>query len=124
MGLYDAVLIKENHIAAAGPIQKAVTTIRRLTGTGFQIEVEVENMTQLKDAIYAGVDRVLLDNMDIPAVREAVEIAAGRTVLEASGGIDLTNVRDYAQTGVDFISIGSITKHLHAVDFSMRFASA
>ena len=121
MGLYDAVLIKENHIAAAGSITKAVTAIRRLMGTGFKIEIEVENLAQLKDAIYAGVDMVLLDNMDAKMVAEAVAVAAGRVMLEASGGITLDNIRDYAQTGVDFISIGAITKHLHAVDLSMRF---
>ena len=121
MGLYDAVLIKENHIAAAGSITKAVTAIRRLMGMGFKIEIEVENLAQLKDAIYAGVDIVLLDNMDTKMVAEAVAVATGRVLLEASGGITLDNIRDYAQTGVDFISIGAITKHLHAVDLSMRF---
>jgi len=121
MGLYDAVLIKENHIAAAGSITKAVTAIRRLMGTGFKIEIEVENLAQLKDAIYAGVDIALLDNMDTKMVAEAVAVAAGRVLLEASGGIALENIRDYANTGVDFISIGAITKHVHAVDLSMRF---
>ena len=123
MGLYDAVLIKENHIADAGSITKAVTAIRRLMGTGFKIEIEVENLTQLKDAIYAGVDIVLLDNMNTKQVAEAVAVNAGRVRLEASGGITLENIRDYALTGVDFISIGAITKHLHAVDLSMRFTS-
>ena len=121
MGLYDAVLIKENHIAAAGSITKAVTAIRRLMGTGFKIEIEVENITQLKDAIYAGVDIVLLDNMDTKQIAEAVAVNAGRVRLEASGGITLENIRDYVLTGVDFISIGAITKHLRAVDLSMRF---
>ena len=121
MGLYDAVLIKENHIAAAGSITKAVTAIRRLMGTGFKIEIEVENLTQLKDAVYAGVDIALLDNMEPKMVAEAVAVAAGRILLEASGGITLENIRDYANTGVDFISIGAITKHVHAVDLSMRF---
>lgn len=121
MGLYDAVLIKENHIAAAGSITKAVTAIRSLMGTGFKIEIEVENITQLKDAIYAGVDIVLLDNMDTKQIAEAVAVNAGRVRLEASGGITLENIRDYVLTGVDFISIGAITKHLRAVDLSMRF---
>lgn len=124
MGLYDAVLIKENHIAAAGSITKAVTAIRRLMGTGFKIEIEVENLTQLKDAIYAGVDMALLDNMDSHMVAEAVAVAAGRVLLEASGGITLDNIRQYAETGVDFISIGALTKHLHAVDLSMRFTTS
>ena len=123
MGLYDAVLIKENHIVAAGSITKAVTAIRRLMGTGLKIQIEVEDIAQLKDAIYAGVDIVLLDNMDTQHVAEAVAVAAGRVQLEASGGITLENIRDYALTGVDFISIGAITKHLHAVDLSMRFTS-
>jgi nicotinate-nucleotide pyrophosphorylase (carboxylating) len=121
MGLYDAVLIKENHIAAAGSITKAVTAIRRLMGMGFKIEIEVENLTQLKDAVYAGVDIALLDNMEPTMITEAVAFAAGRVLLEASGGITLENIRDYANTGVDFISIGALTKHLHAVDLSMRF---
>ena len=123
MGLYDAVLIKENHIAAAGSIAHAVAAIRSLTRTGFKIEIEVENLAQLKDAINAGVDIALLDNMDTQMVAEAVGVAAGRVLLEASGGITLDNIYDYAKTGVDFISIGAITKHLHAVDLSMRFTS-
>ncbi len=123
MGLYDAVLIKENHIAAAGSITKAVTAMRRLMGTGFKIEIEVETLSQLKDAVYAGVDIALLDNMDTKMVTEAVAAAAGRVLLEASGGITLENIHDYALTGVDFISIGAITKHVHAVDLSMRFTS-
>lgn len=123
MGLYDAVLIKENHIAAAGSITKAVTAMRRLMGTGFKIEIEVENLSQLKDAVYAGVDIALLDNMDTKMVTEAVAAAAGRVLLEASGGITLENIHGYAMTGVDFISIGAITKHVHAVDLSMRFTS-
>jgi len=121
MGLYDAVLIKENHIAAAGSIANAVSTLRHLMGTEFKIEIEVENIDQLKDAIDAGVDIALLDNMDRNTVAEAVTVAAGRVLLEASGGITLENIRDYANTGVDFISIGAITKHLRAVDLSMRF---
>ena len=123
MGLYDAVLIKENHIAAAGSISKAVAAIRRLMGTGFKIEIEVENLHQLKDAIYAGVDTVLLDNMNAQMIAEAVSVAAGRVPLEASGGITLENIRDYANTGVDFISIGALTKHVRAVDLSMRFTA-
>ena len=123
MGLYDAVLIKENHIAAAGSITQAVAAIRGLMGTGFKIEVEVENLAQLKDAIDAGVDIVLLDNMDTQMIADAVTVAAGRVLMEASGGITLDNIYDYAKTGVNFISIGAITKHLHAVDLSMRFTS-
>jgi nicotinate-nucleotide pyrophosphorylase (carboxylating) len=123
MGLYDAVLIKENHIAAAGSVTKAVTAIRRLLGVSFKIEVEVETLQQLQDAMFAGVDQVLLDNMDLATIREAVVLAAGRMVLEISGGVMLENVRAYADTGVDFISVGAITKHVHAVDLSMRFVT-
>ena len=123
MGLYDAVLIKENHIAAAGSITLAVTAIRRLLGAEFKIEIEVENIQQLKDAVHAGVDMVLLDNMNPTMIAQAVAVANGHVLLEASGGITLANIRDYATTGVDFISIGAITKHLHAIDLSMRFTS-
>jgi nicotinate-nucleotide pyrophosphorylase (carboxylating) len=124
MGLYDAVLIKENHIQAAGSIAKAVSTIRRLLGMNFKIEIEVETLQQLRDALFAGVDQVLLDNMDIATVAEAVAISNGRTVLEASGGITLENARDYALTGVDFISVGAITKHVRGIDLSLRFLPA
>jgi nicotinate-nucleotide pyrophosphorylase (carboxylating) len=123
MGLYDAVLIKENHIASAGSVTKAVAAIRRLLGVSFKIEVEVETLQQLRDALFAGVDQVLLDNMDLATIRQAVAVAAGKTVLEVSGGVTLDNVRDYADTGVDFISVGAITKHVRAVDLSMRFVA-
>lgn len=122
MGLYDAVLIKENHIAAAGSLHKAVAAIRRMIGMNMKIEVECETLAQVKEAVYGGVDRVLLDNMDLAMVREAVTYATGRTELEASGGITLENIRSYAETGIDYISIGALTKHLHAIDLSMRFS--
>lgn len=124
MGLYDAVLIKENHILAAGSVSKAVASIRRLLGMNFKVEIEVETLQQLKDAIFAGVDQVLLDNMDIATLKEAVAIANGRAVLEASGGITLANLHEHALTGVDFISTGAITKHVRAIDLSLRFLPA
>lgn len=121
-GLFDAVLIKENHIAAAGSITKAVTTLRRLLGMSFKIEIEVETLDQLKDAIFCGVDQVLLDNMDLPTLEQAVALAEGRVVLEASGGVELDSIRTIALTGVDYVSVGAITKHLHAIDLSMRIS--
>lgn len=120
LGLYDAYLIKENHITAAGGILPAIQTAREMNDQVW-IEVEVENLAQLQEAIEAGAERILLDNMDIPTLREAVRINQGRTELEASGGIELDNLRDIAASGVDYISTGAITKHLHAIDFSMRF---
>ncbi len=120
IGLFDMVLIKENHIAAAGGITPAVQAARQQS-PGIPVEVEVENLAQLREAIDAGVDRILLDNMDCARLREAVAIAAGRVPLEASGGITLDNVRAVAETGVDFISIGSLTKDIRAVDLSLRF---
>lgn len=120
MGLYDAFLIKENHIAAAGSIAAAVNNARALRHE-LPVEVEVENRAQLQQALDAGADRILLDNFSVNAIRAAVELVGGKAELEASGGITLDNVRDYAATGVDFISIGALTKDLRAVDLSMRF---
>ena len=119
-GLYDMILIKENHISAAGSIQAAVDTARRLSPT-IPVEVEVENLAQLQEALTTGVNRILLDNMDIATLKQAVEITAKRTPLEASGGVNLQTARMIAEIGVDYISIGSITKHVRAVDLSMRF---
>jgi nicotinate-nucleotide pyrophosphorylase (carboxylating) len=119
-GLYDAFLIKENHIAAAGSIADAIRAARAL-GKQLPVEIEVEDLNGLEQALQAGADRVLLDNFGIQALREAVAVNAGRAELEASGGITLDNVRDYADTGVDYISIGALTKHLRAIDLSMRF---
>ena len=119
-GLYDMVLIKENHISAAGSIQAAVDTARRLS-PDIPLEVEVENLQQLQQALDADVDRILLDNMDIPTLKQAVQMTNKRIPLEASGGVTQETAREIAQTGVDYISIGSITKHIHAIDFSMRF---
>jgi nicotinate-nucleotide pyrophosphorylase (carboxylating) len=121
IGLFDAILVKENHIAAAGSIAGAVAEARRLNSQVL-LEVEVENLTQLREALDARVDRVLLDNFSLDQMREAVKITNGRTELEASGNLSLETLRSVAETGVDFISVGGLTKHVRAVDLSMRFA--
>lgn len=120
MGLYDGILIKENHIMAVGSIRAAVEAARA-TGVQVPVEVEVENLEELEEALAAGADILLLDNFDLAGMREAVRRTAGRAKLEASGGIDLTQVRAVADTGVDYISVGALTKHVQAVDFSLRF---
>jgi nicotinate-nucleotide pyrophosphorylase (carboxylating) len=119
-GLYDGILIKENHIAAAGSISKAVREVR-IANPDVMIEIEVENDDQLQQALAAGADRLLLDNFSLPALTAAVQAVAGRAKLEASGGITLENLRETALTGVDFISIGALTKDIHAIDLSMIF---
>jgi nicotinate-nucleotide pyrophosphorylase (carboxylating) len=119
-GLYDAYLIKENHIAAAGSITEAVMQARR-NNPAVLLEVEVENETQLEEALSAGADRLLLDNHSLGALKKAVDTVAGRVELEASGNVTLDNVRDIALTGVDFISTGSLTKNIKAIDLSMIF---
>lgn len=119
IGLYDAILVKENHIIAAGGIAPAATAARRLH-PGLLLEVEVENLAELQQALDAGVDRIMLDNFDVPLMREAVRIAAGRVPLEVSGNVDLSTIGEYARTGVDFVSVGALTKHVHAVDLSLR----
>jgi nicotinate-nucleotide pyrophosphorylase (carboxylating) len=121
MGLFDGILIKENHIAAAGSLPAAIKEAKRIAPAGIWIQVEVENFAQLEQAIAAGATMILLDNMDLDQMRQAVKLAAGRVELEASGGITLENVRAIAETGVDRISIGSLTKDIKAVDLSMRF---
>jgi nicotinate-nucleotide pyrophosphorylase (carboxylating) len=123
MGLYDGVLIKENHIAAAGGIGPALLQARQVAGN-IPIQIEVESIAQLNAAIKAGAKLILLDNFDLAGLREAVKVTAGRSALEASGGVNLDTVRAIAETGVDRISIGSLTKDVRAVDLSMRFASA
>jgi nicotinate-nucleotide pyrophosphorylase (carboxylating) len=119
-GLYDAILVKENHIAAAGSIPSAVSVARERY-PGVLLEVEVEDLQQLAQAAAAGADRALLDNFTLVQLRAAVQAWGGRIELEASGGIDLDTVRDIAQTGVNFISVGALTKHIRAIDFSMRY---
>jgi len=122
-GLYDGILIKENHIIAAGGIYKTLEAAQSISppGRGVMIEVEIENIDELRAALDAGADMILLDNMSLNEMGEAVQIAAGRAVLEASGGVNFENVRAIAATGVDRISIGSLTKDVKALDLSMRF---
>lgn len=120
MGLYDMVMIKENHIRAAGSIEQAVRAAG-VVARDLPLEVEVENLDQLDEALGAGVKRVLLDNFALDQLREAVRVTAGRAKLESSGNVSLATVRDVAETGVDYISIGALTKHVEAIDLSMRF---
>ena len=124
IGLYDAILIKENHILAAGSIGAAVAAAKQVAATTQGeckfIEVEVETLDELKQALDAGATMVLLDNMSLAQMREAVAISAGRAVLEASGNVTLETLRDIAETGVDRISIGALTKDVRALDLSMR----
>jgi nicotinate-nucleotide pyrophosphorylase (carboxylating) len=122
MGLYDAILIKENHILAAGSIVQAVAKARSVA-PGKSVEVEVETLEELEAALAAAADIILLDNFTTEHLAEAVAINRGRAKLEASGGISLANIRQIAATGVDYISVGAITKDLHAVDLSMRFGT-
>lgn len=119
MGLFDAFLIKENHIMAAGSISAAVAAARQ-QGPGRMVEVEVENMQELEEAIAAGSDRIMLDNFDLEQMRAAVQLTAGRAQLEASGNVNRTTLRGIAETGVDYISLGTITKDIRAIDLSMR----
>ncbi|MGB5407270.1 MAG: carboxylating nicotinate-nucleotide diphosphorylase [Thiogranum sp.] len=120
MGLYDAFLIKENHIAAAGSIESAINMARALNKE-LAVEIEVENREELEQALRAGADRVLLDNFTPDEIRQAVALTGKRAELEASGGITLDTLRQYAETGVDYVSIGALTKDIHAIDLSMRF---
>ena len=120
IGLYDAVLIKENHIVAAGGVTAVLQRAALLAPRAKFVEIEVETLTQLAEALNAGAVMVLLDNMKLTMLREAVQINAGRATLEVSGGVNLSTVRDIAATGVDRISIGALTKDVQATDFSMR----
>jgi nicotinate-nucleotide pyrophosphorylase (carboxylating) len=120
LGLYDAFLIKENHISACGSIAAAVGAARD-SRPGVRVEVEVENLDELEQALDAGADRILLDNFKPNQISTAVGIVGGRAELEASGNITLENIRQYAGTGVDYISIGALTKDVRAVDMLMRF---
>ena len=123
MGLYDGVLIKENHIASAGGIAAALKRAGNVA-PDIPVEIEVESIGQLKEALAAGAKLILLDNFDLAGFREAVRMTAGRAALEASGGINLQTVRGIAETGIDRISIGSLTKDIRAIDLSMRFVNA
>jgi len=119
IGLYDAFLIKENHIAACGGIAEAVAAAHR-NAPGKPVEVEVESLDELEQALRAGADIVMLDELSLEEMRTAVGLAARRAKLEASGGIDEQTLREVAATGVDYISIGALTKHVRAIDLSMR----
>jgi nicotinate-nucleotide pyrophosphorylase (carboxylating) len=121
IGLFDAVLIKENHIAAAGGVAQVLQRVRETAPAARFVEIEVETLAQLDEALASGATMVLLDNMDLPTLREAVRRNAGRAILEISGGVNLSTVRALAETGVDRISIGALTKDVKAIDFSMRF---
>ena len=123
LALYDGILIKENHIAAAGGITAALVAAKRVASTGgasVTIQVEVENLAELDEALAAGATSVLLDNFDLDMMRAAVQLNAGRALLEGSGGVNLDTVRGIAETGVDRISIGSLTKDVRATDYSLR----
>ncbi|MDO9227120.1 MAG: carboxylating nicotinate-nucleotide diphosphorylase [Pseudomonadota bacterium] len=121
IGLYDGILIKENHIAAAGGIEPALAAAFALAAGKVGVQIEVESLAQLEEALAAGAKLILLDNFDLAGMRAAVARNAGRAQLEASGGIGLEGLRAIAETGVDRISIGGLTKNLRAIDFSMRF---
>ncbi|HEV7492031.1 MAG TPA: carboxylating nicotinate-nucleotide diphosphorylase [Rhodanobacteraceae bacterium] len=123
MGLHDAVLIKENHIAAAGSITAAVSRARALH-PGVMVETEVENFSELREALAAGADRIMLDEFELHELAQAVAEVDGRVPLEVSGSVSLDRVRAIAETGVDYISIGALTKHVRAIDLSMRIEFA
>ncbi len=123
MGLFDMVLIKDNHIAAAGALREAVISVRK-TDSELPIEVEVRSVEELEQALKLGVDRVLLDNMDIRSLCRAVEIALGKAFLEASGGVDLAQVEEIASTGVNAISVGALTHSAPALDLSLEMVVA
>jgi nicotinate-nucleotide pyrophosphorylase (carboxylating) len=123
MRLDDGILVKDNHVAVAGGIAAAVSAAKA-ADTGFEVQVEVDSIGQIEEALNAGADRLLLDNMDVPTLRSAVELVAGRVPLEASGGVTLETIRAIAETGVDYISAGRITQSAPAVDIGMDFALA
>lgn len=121
IGLYDAILIKENHIMAAGSIAEAVAAAR-FHSPELSVEVEVENLDELQQALEAKVERIMLDNFELNLLKQAVDLAKGQCELEASGNVNLDTILPIAQSGVDFISIGAITKDIKAIDLSMRFS--
>lgn len=123
LGLYDAILIKENHILAAGSIAAALDAARALA-RGLSVEIEVESLAEVEAALAAGATHLLLDNFSLEQMRAAVSLVAGRARLEASGGVTLDKLRAIAETGVDEISIGELTKDLSSVDLSMRFVTS
>lgn len=120
IGLFDAILIKENHIMAAGGIEAAVSTAKQ-DYPEVNVEVETENMNEVEQALTAGADIIMLDNFSLEMMQQAVELVQGKAKLEVSGNVEIQHLTDIAQTGVDFISTGAITKHVRAIDLSMRF---
>lgn len=120
IGVFDAYLIKENHIIACGGISKAISAAKELN-PGKPVEIETESLEELNEAITAGADIIMLDNFTTEMMKEAVKINAGRADLENSGNVTLETIREFAETGVDYISVGALTKHLKAMDLSMRF---
>lgn len=124
LGLFDGILIKENHIAAAGGIAPALKAAYELASGAVSVQIEVENLDELEQALTAGAKLILLDNFTLPLMQRAVQLTQGRALLEASGNISLANVREIAETGVERISIGALTKHIRAVDLSMRLVES
>jgi nicotinate-nucleotide pyrophosphorylase (carboxylating) len=122
-GLYDAILIKDNHIAVAGGIRKAIEAARKKAPHGIKIEVEVEDLNGVKEALESKADIILLDNMPSDQLKEAVKLVSGRALLEASGGITLDNIKEIAATGVDMISVGALTHSVRAVDLGLEIAA-
>lgn len=122
-GLYDGILIKDNHIAAAGGITKAVERMRKESPADMKIEVETRNLKEVKEALKSGADIIMLDNMSIADMKKAVDFVQGRVFLEASGNVNLSNVCRIAQTGVDFISVGELTHSVRAADISLKIKS-
>jgi len=121
MGLYDGILIKENHLRAIGSIPGAIQQAQRSAPTGVMIEVEVTSLDEVKQALSAGAGRLLLDNFPLEQLKAAVSLANGQAILEASGGVTMDNIRVIAETGVDYISVGDLTKSVAAIDLSMQF---
>jgi nicotinate-nucleotide pyrophosphorylase (carboxylating) len=122
LGLYDAILIKDNHLRAAGGVRQAVSAARHARPE-LSVEVEAETLAQVEEALAAGADRILLDNMSVPALRAAVALVEGRCQLEASGGVSLATARAIAETGVNFISVGALTHSATAIDVSLEVVS-
>lgn len=120
LGLSDAVLLKDNHVRACGSVEAATAAARR-ANPGFAIEIEVSTLEQVKQALAAGADTIMLDNFDLDAINAAVEIVGGKAQVEVSGGVGLGDVARFAGTGVDCVSIGALTKHLRALDLSLQF---
>jgi len=123
IGLYDGVLIKDNHIEAAGSITAAVKAVRKNLSRSMRIEVETKNIPEVREALSCGVEIIMLDNMTIPVMKKAVALVAGRALLEASGNVSLQNVADIAAIGVDFISVGALTHSVKAADISLNIKS-